>query len=154
MSRLFYLLIVLPALTQTVGAGKLARLPDPRDTVALAEMVTLATQLEVCAIQTTYYVSLETLNDLSSDYLNTPYDYINYEGGTFVIRPTEGRFRPQRINLLTAFNAWDGPYMNYQASQTQTGFTPYDRGSPLDPWGNPYYFFSPLGLLRGDSGER
>jgi hypothetical protein len=36
------------------------------------------------------------------------------------------------------------------AAETWRG--PYDVGSPLDPWGTPYWFYSPLGLLRGDTG--
>jgi hypothetical protein len=120
--------------------------------IALSEMQTLAEGLDTCALDTIYYVSLETLDDTTNASSTPAYNYINDQGGTFVIPPDAGRFNATRVNLVTAFNHWDGPYLTYQPSRIQTGTTPYDQGSPLDPWGNPYYFFSPLGLLRGDSG--
>jgi hypothetical protein len=123
------------------------------ETAALASMDTLATALDMCALDTGYYVSLATLNDIpTASTPDTPWDYINYKGGTFVLRPDDGRFLPVRINLLSAYDPWSGPYINFQPGQYQTAATPYDQGSPLDPWGDPFYFFSPLGLLRGDSG--
>ncbi|MCX7018519.1 MAG: hypothetical protein NTY46_05905 [Candidatus Sumerlaeota bacterium] len=122
--------------------------------IALYEMRNIANAMDVCAMDTLYYVASETLND--SPYATTPptIDYINYEGGTYVIQPSQGRFKTGgRADLLAAYNQWRGPYLNYQPGRTQTGLTPYDQGSPIDPWGNPYYFFSPFGLLRGGTGS-
>ncbi len=70
-----------------------------------------------------------------------------------MVPPSEGRFLPTRVNLLTSYHRWRGPYLTFQPGRTQAGIQPYDQGSPLDPWGSPYYLFSPLGLLRGDSGS-
>lgn len=117
------------------------------------EMATLAQAEQICAVDTGYYVSLETLNDIPAPSTSqTPYDGLNNEGGTYVLRPTRGAFEANRLNLVTAFNPWQGPYVNFQSGRTQTGSVPYDRGSPLDPWGTPYYLFSPLGMIRGDEG--
>lgn len=115
-------------------------------------MLTLAQGLDTCAIDTSYYVALEALDDTTNSNSNPAYNYINDQGGTFVIIPGWGYFKPARVNLITAFNHWNGPYLTYQPANIQTATTPYDQGSPLDPWGNPYYFFSPFGLLRGDTG--
>lgn len=120
--------------------------------VAQQEMQTLADGMDLCALDTTYYVSLENLNDLSQTNTTNPYDSIQNMDGVYTIIPSIGTFSTQRRNLATAFNAWNGPYVTFQQGRTQTDTTPYDQGSPLDPWGNPYYLFNPLGLIRGDQG--
>ena len=125
---------------------------DARSIAANAEMGVLADALTRCAFDTGFYVSLETLNDVTFQH-NPDHDHINFEGGTWVIRPNKGRFESERVDLPSASLAWDGPYVNYQPGTTQIGSEPYDLGSPLDPWGSPYYFFTPLGLARGDEGE-
>ncbi len=117
------------------------------------EMAILAQAETFCALDTNYFVALEALNDSSDSSVQPLYDYIDDRGGSYVIRWWEGRFLPQRVALLSAPLPWKGPYVTFQSGRTQTTDSPYDRGSPLDPWGNPYYFFSPLGLLRGDSGS-
>lgn len=117
------------------------------ETAALAEMQNLETALTFEYLDTGYFVSLENLNDV--DFATFPvYDNIANNGDTPVIRPDVGRFQPSPVNLLFS---WMGPYINYQSGKTQVGVAPYDQGSPLDPWGNPYLFFSPLGLIRGDA---
>lgn len=122
--------------------------------VALSEMQTLAGAEELCAATIGYYVSLEALNDLAlTSSQQTPYDAIGETGTTEVVLPTRGLFRDPPVDLLAAYNAWDGPYVNFQQGRTQTSAGPYDLGSPLDPWGTPYFFYSPAGLLRGDSGS-
>jgi hypothetical protein len=122
-----------------------------QEVVALHNMQTMANALEVCLLDTTYYVSLENLNDISSINPIRAYDSIQDLGGPYVIIPSDGYFLPRK-NLATAFNAWNGPYVSYQTDQTQSATTPYDQGSLLDPWGNPFYLFNPLGLIRGDQG--
>ena len=129
-----------------------AAVPAQQNTAALAEMATIAGALDSCALFTLYYVAPEALDDTSFVNTTSPWQYIGDLGGPFVIPPSSGRFLASRKNLLTGFNAWTGPYLNYQPGRTQTGSQPYDLGAPLDPWGNPYWFFSPLGLLRGDTG--
>lgn len=116
------------------------------------EMPLLANALEICALDTTYYVPLEALNDVSDPAALPNYDYIDHDSGTYVIKPDEGKFSASRVRLTQAYFRWRGPYVTFQPGRTQLGTEPYDQGTPLDPWGNPYYFFSPLGLLRGDSG--
>ncbi|MCX7626284.1 MAG: IPT/TIG domain-containing protein [Candidatus Sumerlaeaceae bacterium] len=117
------------------------------------EMPLLANALEMCALDTTYYVPLEALNDTSDPAAIPAYDYIDNDGGTNVIKPSEGKFSPSRVRLTHAYFPWRGPYLTFQRGRTLATGEPYDQGSPLDPWGQPYYFFSPLGLLRGDSGS-
>jgi hypothetical protein len=117
------------------------------------DMLALETALNLGVFDTGFYMPLEELNDVSVDTGGGfDFDFINQNSGTHVVRPEKGFFENGRIDLLNAFLAYQGPYVTYQAGQVQTGLTPYDQGSPLDPWGSPYYFFSPLGLINGDMG--
>lgn len=130
-----------------------AQAGDAKVTAALAAMAGLAQAEEMCALDTGFYVSLETLNDVDFRPSQPPYyDYLNEGGGTWVIRPSRGLFETTRRDLLAAFLKWKGPYTNFN-SGVQQGTTPYDEGTPLDPWGQPYYLYSPLGLVRGDTGR-
>ena len=120
----------------------------------MSEMQAIAQATDICAFDTTYYVVPEALDDLSyvpSDPAFS-FNYINDGGGCFAIVPYQGTFKPTRVNLLAGFNTWKGPYLVFQPGRIQLPTQPYDKGSPLDPWGSPYYLFSPLGLLRGDTG--
>lgn len=146
------------AMTMLVVAGALAMSGRVQSqpgsvTAAQAELQALGNALDTCALTTLYYVSLETLNDINFAQSPPTIDYLNFEGGTFVIPTALGRFSASRINLLTAPNAWSGPYINYQPNRVAGVGSGYDVGSPLDPWGRPYLFFSPFGLLRGDTGS-
>lgn len=149
------LMLTLPGLAGEITPKEAKPLlyPDPWTAAALEEMSTLANAEEICAAETGYYTALEALNDQSTQNYYRPWDFINYGGGCYVIRPAEGRFRAGgRIDYLFGPLAWGGPYVTYQDGMFQTGPTPYDEGSPLDPWGNPFYFFTPLGLVHGDDG--
>ncbi|HOE97427.1 MAG TPA: hypothetical protein PK847_12675 [Candidatus Sumerlaeota bacterium] len=127
-------------------------LATPQQVAAQAEMATLAEGLTQCAVDTSWYVSLETLNDVAAANLEPHYDSLNDAGGVWVLRPGRGLFHPARRDLASGVLRWRGPYVNFQSGRTQTGPEPYDLGSPLDPWGRPYLLFSPLGLVRGDEG--
>ena len=120
--------------------------------VAQSEMSELITAQELCFIDTNFYVSLENLDDLPFN--TTPnYDYIHDGGGTWVIGSGSANFLPGRRDLLNAFLSWRGPYITYQPGRTDdSDFFNYDIGTPLDPWGTPYYFFTPLGLVDPPNG--
>ena len=121
--------------------------------VALSDMQTLANAEDICALDTNLYVSLETLNDLSSTPDPASRDNVLANGGTYAVETWRGAFRPGgRMDLVNRTLAWGGPYVTFQSGRTQETVGPYDFGSPLDPWGTPYWFYTPLGLLRGDSG--
>lgn len=120
---------------------------EPATRVVVASLAALETALTMAYIDIGYLVALEELNDLG--FTTQPsYDYIDLNGGPFRMPPTLGLFLPR----APVSNSWFGPYSNFQQGQTQTATLPYDRGSPLDPWGNPFLLFSPLGLVRGDTG--
>lgn len=100
-------------------------------------------------IDTGFYHTLENLDDLDYETNNILHDWINYNGGTVVVDVSTGLFQPTLENLLDLPNRWLGPYINgYHSTRVTTDNSNYDLGTPLDFWGSPYLFFSPLGLLR------
>ena len=117
--------------------------------IALSEMQTIANALILAKIDTGFYVSLENLDDVINPNASVLYDYIGDGGGTPVIDPDTARFQAERRDLINAFNAWRGPYVTYQPSQADhLNIFGYDQGTPLDPWGAPYYLYTPVGLVR------
>lgn len=119
------------------------------DTVALSEVRLLGEALQLVYAETTYLTTLENLNDFTTPSQITPYDYINHNGGALVIKPFFGDFEANRLDFLNRpFGlGWQGPYVNIQAIYTSPTSS-YDPGTFLDPWGRPYLFYSPLGLLK------
>lgn len=116
---------------------------------AQAEEQALETALTFVYLDTGYFVALEALDDLATSPTQKPWDYINRSPGTFALRPEKGYFDTAAKDLRSV---WQGPYASYQQGTTQLGTSPYDQGTPLDPWSNPYYLFGPLGMIRGDTG--
>lgn len=141
---------LLISLTLNLLAAQAAAQPGTYE-AAQTELLTLANAMELVFIDTNYLTTLENLNDLGSPTFSIPYDYISDEDGALVIDAFDGRFRdPPRLDLLTrplGLN-WQGPYVNIQLERTETDppFA-YEEGTPLDPWGRPYLFYSPLGLI-------
>lgn len=127
--------------------GQLAA--SPEDVVAQSELQLIGQALVQLQADTTFFTTIENLNDLGSSSVSNAYDYINDSGGALVIRPFFGDFDSSRVNLLArpVGLEWQGPYLNVQQSRTSTSNF-YDVGTFLDPWGRPYLFFSPLGLLN------
>ncbi len=121
-----------------------------KSAVALSEMQTLANAMAIVEIDTGYFTTLENLDDLPSVTSVNDFDYINDMGGALALRPTRGDFdnnpRVDFLNLPATFG-WLGPYVTVQSSRIEDAAGDYDEGSPLDPWGNPYYFYSPVGLI-------
>lgn len=138
-----------PVLTLTLCALCLAPKAPSGDAlvnVALDEMATLADAETLCAVDTGYYVSLENLNDISQDGFEPDHDFIGDGGGTAVIRPSHARFLDRRLDLTVGPLSWQGPYVNYQRTDDEDWFE-FDIGTPLDPWGGLYYFYTPAGLV-------
>lgn len=126
-------------------------------TAAIVETANIAGAMEQVAIDTGTYTTIENLDDLPGPTDTYEFDWINFDGGALVLRPAAGRFEPSRVILqpdpFDPFSGWQGPYLTAFTNDDVTGPTdPYDEGSPLDPWGEPYYFFTPLGLAVPRSG--
>lgn len=121
---------------------------DPRGGTFL-DMSTLAQAEEICYIDCSDFTTLENLDDLISDNALVPRQGINDGGGAVVLNPSTGIVRRRTFNAST----WQGPYVNFQQGQIDGSDSDYDDGTPIDGWGNPIYFFSPLGLIEPMSGD-
>lgn len=141
----------LAALCASDRAG--AKSPEDADRrlANLAEMNTLRQQMELVAIDTRFYTSIENLNDfIPQDRNQDDFDNINDDGGTLVIDRNTARWKPIRENLTDLPFCWQGPYVSYVPSRLIPLDNGYDRGTLIDFWGNPYLLFTPLGLARPD----
>lgn len=119
------------------------------EAVAEQEMAVLADAEETVLLDTNFYTTIENLDDLIADYpLNNHFDDINDQGGTRVLDPATGRWTPDRKDLRNPPMQWMGPYVVFQPSRLTLDGAGYDPGTLLDPWGRPYYLFTPLGLAR------
>lgn len=135
------------ALCIAAAAAASAEEAPPRERV-LSDMATLAQAMAILEIDTGYFTTLENLDDLPGT-VGAPNEFqgIDDGGGALVIRPARGRFQDDRVNLTTrppGFQ-WQGPYVSVQNMEGPG--SAYDPGSPQDPWGNPYYLYTPLGRV-------
>ncbi|MCX7011092.1 MAG: IPT/TIG domain-containing protein [Candidatus Sumerlaeota bacterium] len=126
-----------------------ARAQGAAEAVAEQEMAVLTDAEETVLLDTGFYTTIENLDDLIAYYpLNNPFDDINDQGGTRVLDPDTGRWTPDRKDLRNPPMQWMGPYVVFQPSRITLDGAGYDPGTLLDPWGRPYYLFTPLGLAR------
>jgi len=120
---------------------------DARRVAALSDIATLRDAETVVQLDTLFYTSLENLNDLPGINDLYPRDGIQDMGGAWMLGPFTGQWEPDRKLLDIEPSVWRGPYVNFQSEAGDDG-AGYDPGTPLDPWGNPYLLFTPLGLAR------
>jgi len=129
-------------------SGDKTRRYDAREIAALLDMTAMRDAEVTTYLDSGYLFSLEDLNDLLGFQTNYYFDDIMYGGGALAISTRTGRFLPQRLDVRWPPHTWLGPYVTYQQGHFSIDGAGYDPGTPLDPWGNPYYLFTPLGLVR------
>jgi len=127
------------------SARDLSFTDSARYTVAAADLAALENALTLCEIYTGYYTPLENLDDATYSNPLDDWQNINHRGGALLLDLDTGEFRPTRL-FFDAITLWPGPFVTYQRTAGADG-AGYDPGSPLDPWGQPYLLFSPLGLV-------
>jgi len=137
---------------QPPGGGHM-RPYGAREVAAWADMVAMRDAEVMAYLDTGYLYSLEDLNDLLGSQTNYYFDDIMNGGGAQTISLRTGRFLPQRLDVRRPAHVWLGPYVTYQQGHFSIDGADYDPGTPLDPWGNPYYLFTPLGLVRPTLGD-
>ncbi len=149
-------LAVLPAaLLYLAAAPAPVSNPAPlgaRETAALADMAALRDAEIAAWLDTGYFVPLEALNDMLESQTLYYFDDIMYGGGAQVLSLQTGNFLAHRVDVRLPPHRWGGPYVNFQQGRFSLDGAGYDPGTPTDPWGNPYYLFSPLGLVQPWSG--
>lgn len=147
-----------------------------RRATAISEARELAMGLETVGVLHGFYVPLQLLDNvpggtLAIDVQNTgSADAIGNEGSISLIDFNQTFFnlninQPQlndtatnlKVNRLV--NEWQGPFMSFQrfyvSPSVGTTLDPNAERAdfPLDPWGNPYRLFSPLGRTGSTGGE-
>lgn len=132
------LLLLLPAGALSQGA---------QYTAAISDLNVLENAMTQFHIDTNWYTTIENLDDTPQFTAGFPWQWINNDGGTQVINVTTGDWNPTRRNLTTGVLQYQGPYVNFPRG-TDGPASEYDPYTPIDPWGNPYYFYTPLGLAR------
>ncbi len=125
--------------------------PVGESTAALATMQSLSNAMDIFYLDYSAITTLENLDDVKSSPANPDYQSINFGGGALVIEYADGLIR--RRNLVG--DSFSGPPYLSTGSGTQVEGPDgdYDEGTFLDPWGNPYYFYSPLGLFEPKTEE-
>jgi len=120
------------------------------EAAAASELNTLANAMIFFQLDTTFFTTLENLDDVNSTSVTNDFQNINDDGGTLVIAPAIGDIADNRLTLTNRpFGlAWAGPYATFQSSRIAGSDDLFDPGTPLDPWGTPYYFYTPLGRVN------
>jgi len=156
----------------------LTRMEHARIRTAQLECKEIAQAEEQCAIFHGFYVPIQILDDISQEdrgpgfVATPPADTFANEplGNIYLVDPfaravtqaTAGQFRlsdavnvPRVSELL---ESWQGPFLNAQRTYRRptalgVGMTNEDvrRDFPLDPWSQPYRFFSPVGPIGTDA---
>jgi prepilin-type N-terminal cleavage/methylation domain-containing protein len=147
----------------------IARIEDSRRTTAQLEVAEIAKAQTLVAIAPNVYVPLQVLNDLPDRgaFSVTPAD-----GDPSIINSANRNWRLVRVDLgakrqldgnlqpllstsdsepqgQKVVREWRGPFLNPQRVWVGTG-SANDRRAldhPMDPWGNPYRFYSPIGII-------
>ena len=120
---------------------------DVRDIAAQQDEAAIIQALEMVYLDTGYYTSIENLDDLAST-TSQPYNNINDGGGMLALEMSTANWRAARVPMSGLFGGWMGPYIAVQPQKISVDGAGYDPGTFLDPWGNPYYLFTPAGLAR------
>lgn len=138
--RLFQIAAVL-LLASPAGAAK-----DDK-AVTLLEMNNISQAMQMFYLDYSRLTTIENLDDTLASPANPPFQGINDNGGALVILPTSGTLFRQ--TLLSDPFGIGPPYLTQSSGHLYEGPSgDYDQGTPLDPWGTPYYFYSPLGLIE------
>lgn len=130
-------LLVVPAFAEEKGAAGL-------------DMVAIRDAMQLFYLDYNQLTTIENLDDILATEGNPFYQGINNNGGALVIDVDDSRLRRR---FLTVGPGIIGPPYLTVNGPLEGADGDYDQGTPLDPWGNPYYLYSPLGLVepRGES---
>ncbi|MCX7019507.1 MAG: prepilin-type N-terminal cleavage/methylation domain-containing protein [bacterium] len=144
------------------------RMEESRVKLAQGECKQIADAEDQCALIHGFYVPFQILNALphpqnqtrngdtirnqpnpSSIYLINPLIRPNYQIGSQWTLNDGINGNNARVTLMV--NYWEGPFLNLHRVYVQQGFNPVNNYNyydfPLDPWGNPYLFYSALGII-------
>jgi prepilin-type N-terminal cleavage/methylation domain-containing protein len=172
MTELLVVVVIISLLATIAVPVYLNKVEQSRVSTAKQEVRLIAEAQQSCGIIHGFFVPLQTLDNLIYDrntQTATTDDMENEDQQLFLIDPTgdlqsqysttqlqlQSRNTDARVNAL--FNSWAGPFLNPSRvafqdliqrgdpSYNETTYNKYDF--PLDPWGTPYRFYSPIGII-------
>ena len=174
LTELLVVMLIIGLLSSIAVPVYINRMEDARVRLAMAECREIAMAEEQCAMIHGFYVPFQILDDLPHPRnLSLQGDTIRNEpDGTILlinplIRPEDQR--GSQLVLSTAsgnprvrdmIDHWAGPFINYQRVYTGNqdpkdpnfiNTTEVRLDFPLDPWGQPYRFYSPLGIIGSNA---
>lgn len=166
--------IIIGILVAIIIPVYVTRADEARLSAALQDLDALQTAQQHAAIDTGYFYRLYVLDDvaggdnvpasnltadrvdgirdeaLRSDVSNPKLLFIDVKSGTFLLGGNA--IFDRMAQNETAFN-WNGPYVNVARKVSLKNPVPnVPAGTPLDPWGNPYLFFTKEGLVNDRDG--
>jgi prepilin-type N-terminal cleavage/methylation domain-containing protein len=170
--ELLVVLLIISLLATAATPVLIARIQEARIATARAETQEIARAEETVALFHGVYVPLQVLDDLprpaGSTGINTESDNIVLTASSSsvslieITRSADEMFSNGQILLdddgtglgRRVVDTWKGPFMNFNRfwvgvdgvyDPTDTSDLRFDH--PLDPWGSPYRFASPAGLI-------
>lgn len=177
LTELLVVLVIVSILSTIAVPVYINKATQAKIAVAEAECREIADAEEACFIAHNLYVPLQVLDDLPANSTqNTNSDSIDHEpSGLFAIDPNKSismlqTNQPQMSlsstdqRVVNMLNHWIGPFLNPARVFLGTGnSTTKDPATltgglnqqdyPLDPWGQPYRFYSPLGLIGSSANQ-
>lgn len=174
LTELLVVMLIIGLLSSVAIPVYINRMEDARVRLAMAECREIAMAEEQCALIHGYYVPFQVLDDLPHPKNQTMQgDTIRNEpdGTLYVINPL---IKPQdqigsQLRLSSTspnprvrdmIDYWGGPFINYHRVYTGNqdpkdinfiNTTEVRLDFPLDPWGQPYRFYSPLGIIGSNA---
>lgn len=166
--------IIIGILVAVIIPIYVTRADEARLNAALQDLEALQTAQQHAAIDTGYFYRLYVLDDvgggdaipasnltadrvdgirdeqLRTDVTNPKSLFIDTKAGTFLLGGAA--IYDRMVANETAFN-WNGPYVNVARKVgLKNPVAGQPAGTPLDPWGNPYLFFTKEGLVNDRDG--
>jgi prepilin-type N-terminal cleavage/methylation domain-containing protein len=180
LTELLVVMVIIGLLSTIIVPVYVNRMEEARVKVAMGECREIAEAEDQCALIHGYYVPFQVLDDRPKYYypfgpLSPAGDFIDREdqSSIFLINPlirpdlqlAGANFQPQlnsttNQRVIDMRERWQGPFLNPQRVYTGTE-DPKDPNFvnsvmihldfPMDPWGQPYRFYSPLGVIGSNA---
>lgn len=172
LTELLVVLVIISLLATIAIPVYVNRAQQARITTAQREVREIAEALKACALVHEFYVPLQVLDDLHPNVNLTSViedDLENESDSTIhLIDATQDpelqigagqltlQNRSTNPRVASLFNFWAGPFLNTQRYHLKQVLNPSNSDVrddlPLDPWGQPYRLWSPLGVV-GDNAQ-
>ncbi|MBN1515765.1 prepilin-type N-terminal cleavage/methylation domain-containing protein [Candidatus Sumerlaeota bacterium] len=171
LTELLVVMAIVGILATLAVPAYINRMETAREAAARSEVKDIAQSLQTCLAVHSFYVPLQVLDDIAPDAIGSTSrdDSLDNEAVFFLIDPNvadlqntvqldlSDRDESPRVGRL--YYGWQGPFLNPKrvfiaGAQSDDpddliaeSSTLIQRDYPLDPWGQPYRFYSPIGLI-------